>query len=179
MDETFIGEIIPVAFDFAPRGWFQCNGALLSIAQNQALFSLLGTTYGGDGRTTFALPDLRGRSIIHAGIGQGLSSYVEGQIGGAETVTLNINQMPAHNHGASMPVTAQAANADTPAAGVSPAMAEDANRNPYNLYGPHDATTVMPASLAVAGTNTPHGNIQPSLVINYIICSSGIYPSRP
>ena len=98
MVEPFIGEISMVAFTFAPRGWAFCDGQLLAISQNTALFSLIGTTYGGDGRTTFALPDLRGRVPLHMGNGPGLTSRPEGQKGGSETVTLTVSQMPAHNH---------------------------------------------------------------------------------
>lgn len=179
MDEIYIGEIVPVAFGFAPRGWHICDGSLLAINTNQALFSLLGTMYGGDGITTFALPDLRGRAAVHAGQGPGLSYYAEGQKSGTETVTLTTASMPAHNHGASMPTSAAQGDTGTPATAAYPAMGTDSQGNTYNMYAPHDQTTTMPAVLNNNGGSQPHNNIQPSLVINYIIAMQGIYPSRP
>src|SRR5579862_4828879 len=116
MAEPFIGEIRLIAFTYAPRGWAECNGQLLPIQQNQALFSLLGTTYGGNGQTTFALPDLRGRVIVDPGQGNGLSDILEGAIGGLEAVTLQTSQMPAHNH--NLVATASNATTNDPTAGM-------------------------------------------------------------
>jgi len=178
MDEAYIGEVFAVGFNYAPRNFMMCNGQLLAIATNQALFSLLGTTYGGDGRTTFALPDLRGRAALHAGQGAGLSYYSEGQVSGTETVTLSVGQMPAHTHTASMGATGADATADTPGGANLPAKAVDANRDSYNFYDVHDATSVMPVTINNAGGSQGHENRQPSLAINYIICIYGVFPSR-
>jgi microcystin-dependent protein len=159
------------AFSFAPQGWALCNGQLLPIAQNQALFSLLGTTYGGDGRTTFALPDLRSRVPVHQGQGPGLSPYAEGQAGGTETVTLAAAQMPGHTH----PVTASssAATSDNPAART---LARPASPIYHTEPGQH---AVMGANmLGEAGGSQPHDNIQPYLVLTFCIALTGIFPSQ-
>jgi microcystin-dependent protein len=171
MSEPFVGEIRMFGFNFAPQGWAQCNGQLLPIDQNTALFSLLGTTYGGDGRTTFALPDLRSRVPVGQGQGPGLSSYAEGQAGGAETVTLVAAQMPGHTH----PVKASSgpANSDQPG---GRALARSAS----HIYtAKPDTSTVMNADmLGDAGNSQPHDNIQPYLAVNFCIATAGIFPSR-
>ncbi len=176
MDE-FIGVIKIFAGNFAPRGWAFCNGQLVSINQNQALFAILGTTYGGDGRTTFALPDLRGRAPIHFGQGPGLSNLTLGQVGGFENVTLNINQIPAHNH----PLNVNDANATVhkPTNTTVVAAPVDVNTDPasgYSAVAPN--TQLAPNSIGVAGGSQPHENRPPYLAINYIICLEGIFPSR-
>ena len=171
MSEPFVGEIRMFGFGFAPQGWAQCNGQLLAINQNQALFSLLGATYGGDGRTTFALPDLRSRVPAGQGQGPGLSSYAEGQAGGAETVTLTATQMPGHTH----PVKASS----SPAASDQPegrALARSAS----HIYTakPGTSTVMNPDMLGDAGGSQPHDNIQPCLALNFCIALTGIFPSR-
>jgi len=173
--EAFIGEIKMFAGNFAPRGWALCDGQLLAIAQNQALFSILGTTYGGDGRTTFALPDLRGRVAIHPGNGPGLSSYNLGQKGGSETTTLTVNNLPPHNHSVSVsnPVNDDEATSDDPT-GKYPAVSGE------NMYT--ETTNAEGAVPNVTVSNTGGGQsfnkIPPYATVNYIICLQGIFPSR-
>jgi microcystin-dependent protein len=170
-NEPFIGEIQLVGFNFAPVGWATCSGQLMAISQNTALFSLIGTTYGGDGESTFALPDLRGRRIVGAGQGPGLSNYINGQVGGEESVTLTVNQIPQHSH---------APNANSaPGTSLTPAGNYWASQNATALY----SNAPMPANMAggligSAGGNQPHDNMQPYLVMNYIIALEGIYPSQ-
>jgi microcystin-dependent protein len=174
--EGFIGEIRMFAGNFAPRSWALCNGQLLPIAQNQALFSILGTTYGGDGRTTFALPDLRGRVPISAGQGPGLTDKRLGQQGGQETVTLNANQMPVHNHSAVINADSSVATSDQPR-GALPAR----NAAATPQYGENATATLNTATVTVnnAGGSQPHENMPPYTTVNYIICTQGIFPSRP
>jgi len=169
--DPFIGEIMIFAGNFAPRGWAFCEGQLLPIAQNTALFSLLGTTYGGNGQTTFALPDLRGRAPIHPGQGPGLPNYVLGEVAGEPTHTLIATEMPMHTHAA----RADSANgtSDTPT-GLVP------SRNPAGIpaYGSGTAATLAPTAIDIAGGSQPHNNMPPYLAINYCICLEGIFPSR-
>ncbi|WP_026556914.1 phage tail protein [Arthrobacter sp. 35W] len=161
--DPFIGEISITGFNFAPRGWALCNGQLLSIAQNTALFSLLGTTYGGNGVNTFALPNLQGRVPIHQGQGPGLTPYVIGETGGVESVALNQTQIPQHVH--SIPA-AGAQTSDRPAT-LAPATG--------GVYGV--ASGVM-AATGVAGSGQAHENRQPFLTLNYIIALQGVFPPR-
>jgi microcystin-dependent protein len=171
MSEPFVGEIRMFGFGFAPQGWALCNGQLLPISQNQALFSLLGTTYGGDGRTTFALPDMQSRVPVCQGQGPGLSSYAEGQAGGAETVTLAAGQMPGHTH--PVKASSSAAGSDQPGGRV---LARSAS---HIYIAEPDTSTVMNADmLGGAGGGQPHGNIQPYLAVNFCIALSGIFPPR-
>ena len=166
MSEPFIGEIILFAGNFAPRGWALCNGQILAISQNTALFSILGTTYGGNGQTTFALPDLRGRVPVHPGQGPGLSPYDLGQAGGTETVTLNVAEMPQHTH--PQPATNGEQTTNRPN-GALPARG--------GVYAQtSDGSTLTPPS--PVGGSQPHNNIQPYLGLNYIIALEGIFPSR-
>ncbi len=175
MSEPFLGQIMIFGGNFAPRGWAFCNGQLLPIAQNTALFSLLGTTYGGNGQSTFALPDLRGRAPIHFGQGPGLSNYVLGQLGGAESVTLSVAQMPAHTHVLS--VSTSNGNDPSPAAKVL-AKAYDSNTlNNINTYS-NGAPDAALNGLAATGNGGSHENRPPYLAVNYIIALQGIYPSR-
>jgi microcystin-dependent protein len=170
MSEPFIASIVMFGGNFAPRGWALCNGQLVSIAQNSALFSLLGTTFGGDGVQNFALPDLRGRVPIHAGNGPGLTPYVPGEQGGTENVTLIQNQMPIHNH----VVNADGLNANSPTP-AGTVLSKSASQI-YNTAAPN--TTMNPAMISNAGGNQPHPNLQPFLSVNFIIALQGIFPSR-
>lgn len=172
--DPFIGEVILFGGNFAPRGWALCDGQLLPISQYSALFSILGTTYGGDGRTTFALPDLRGRSAIHQGNGPGLSDYRLGQKGGVEEVTLTTGQMPAHKHTASIEATAPIPRGGASSTPVGSYMAEG------GVYATSKNTTMAADAIAVGNTGSsfPHENRQPYLVLNYIIALQGVFPSR-
>lgn len=170
--EPYIGQVCLFGFNFAPKGWAICNGQLLSIAQNTALYSLLGVTYGGDGSTTFALPDLRGRVAINQGQSPGLSNYAMGQASGQETVTLNINQIPAHNHPGQLNASSSAANQEEAQGHL---LSETA------IYTDAAANQVMnSASITVGmtGGGLAHENRQPFLVLNYCIALQGIFPPR-
>ena len=169
MADPFIGEIRPVPYNFAPRGWAFCNGQILPINQNTALFSLIGTTFGGNGQTTFALPDLRGRVPLGVGSGPGLAPRTLGERAGSESVTLNVNEMPAHSHGVN--VSVQPADAFAPA-GSLPAV------SPRQVFEPNATGSFAQDTIAPAGSSTPHGNLQPLLVISYIIALEGIFPSQ-
>ena len=170
--EPFLGEIRFVAFTFAPRGWAECNGQTLSIAQNTALFSLLGTTYGGDGRVTFALPDVRGRMPMHTGQGAGLTNREQGESAGAQATTLTVGQLPAHSH--DLQGTNTEANANSPSGSLP------ATKQRVALYasGPVD-TTMSPLAIAQTGSSQPHSIMPPYLVMKCIIATEGIFPSRP
>ncbi len=172
MSEPFVGEIRMFAGNFAPRGWAFCDGQLLAVSQNDALFSLLGTIYGGDGRTTFGLPDLRGRLPIHAGTGPGLSARRLGAKLGSEKETVTVNQLPSHRH--QWQGTTATANA------ASPSGALLAQSQPDIYIDNVDDGTVNYASSAVTnvGGSQSHTNLMPFLCINFIIALFGIYPSR-
>ena len=170
MSEGFLGQIVWFAGNFAPKNWEFCNGELLSINSYQSLYSLLGTTYGGDGRTTFALPDLRGRVPLSPGHGPNLSNYSEGEKGGLETVALTTNQIPVHTH--QLVASSTIDNTDVPAGNI---LAE-ANEN---IYSTSTSNLVNMNTAAISDTGgTGHENRQPILATNYIICINGIYPSR-
>jgi microcystin-dependent protein len=179
MSEPFLGQIKMFAGNFAPRGYAFCNGQLLAISSNDALFSLLGTIYGGDGRTTFGLPDLRGRAPIHYGQGAGLSARPIGQKAGSENVALTANQIPAHNH--ALKGSANPANSFLPADRV-PAKANRPGDPDVEAFVPVDPTSLTPMSNAslqeVPGLGQPHDNVQPFQAINFIIALVGYYPSR-
>jgi microcystin-dependent protein len=166
--EPFLGQIILVPYNFAPRGYAFCQGQILSIAQNTALFSLLGTTYGGNGQTTFALPDLRGRHAVSQGQGPGLSFYTLGEQGGVESVTLTTQQMPAHPHLANATMTT--ANDTKPAGNYLAVGGAYINAAPNTQMG---AQMISPA-----GNSQPHENRDPYLALNYCIALQGIFPSR-
>jgi microcystin-dependent protein len=169
-----------VGFTFPPRGWADCNGQLLSISQNTALFSLLGTTYGGDGRTTFALPDLRGRFPRHFGQGPGISNLQLGEKGGQELVTLTANQLPAHGHAlAAGSLRTTSAVGNSPAAnGKLLATANDGESN-YSDAAPDGSIDVsLPAATGNTGGNQPHDNVPPYLAVRFIIALQGIFPPR-
>lgn len=180
MDE-YLAIIKIFAGNFAPRGYAFCQGQILSISQNSALFSLVGTTYGGNGQTTFALPDLRGRAPVGVGQGPGLSTYVLGQMGGTENVTLTVNNMPAHTHAITasvqLPVNGNGSDIDSPE-GAYPAIASS------NIYstspggGQFAGSPSVNVSAAIAGGSQPTPVLNPYLAVNYIICTEGIFPSR-
>ena len=175
MGQPYVGQIIAVGFNFAPVNWLLCDGSLQQISQFDMLYTLLGTTYGGNGTTTFGLPDLRGRSPIGFGQGGGLSNYALGQIGGAERVTLTANQVGAHSH--TLLASAQSGTSVTPGPGV---VLGQNPRSEVNVYGAPPANTALAGRAIGASTagGQPHENRQPSLAITYIICAFGIYPSQ-
>lgn len=174
MASPFIGEIRMFGGNFAPRYWALCNGQLLAIAQNTALFSLLGTMYGGDGMTTFGLPDLRGRVPLHFGQGAGLSSYWLGDKGGSESTTLTVNQLPAHNH--SLNASSSLGYSDDPNASVIGSGSGSASY--IHTTPPAPNITMAPASIGNTGGGQPVPTLPPYLAINFIICLQGIFPSR-
>ncbi|MFD2173436.1 phage tail protein [Rhodobacter lacus] len=172
MSEPFLGEIRMFAGNFAPREWAFCDGQLLPVAQYDALFSLLGSTYGGDGRTTFGLPDMRGRIPLHQGTGPGLSLRRLGSKSGTETVTLTVNQLPSHDHNF-IASTAEAEDV-SPQEGV---LASVSGFNPYNTA--IQSVSMHPGSIENAGGSQSHTNMMPSFCVSFIIALFGIYPSRP
>ncbi|GAA0189331.1 tail fiber protein [Fulvivirga kasyanovii] len=190
--EGTISEIRYFGPNWAPRSWFPCDGRLLAISQFTAFFSLIGTIYGGDGRTTFAVPDLRGRVAVGSGHGPGLSMRVNGQMGGAETVTLNILETPTHNHSANTTLGSASAqiastgpgSTGTPTAGSHPGSATDVNGDAINLYTNSGSPIVSPVSgnatttIGLTGGSQSHQNMQPWECITPIICYQGIFPSR-
>lgn len=181
--DVFLGEIRLMAFAFPPKGWALCDGQLLPINQNAALFSLLGTRYGGNGQTTFGLPDLRGRVASSMGAGPGLSNYVVGQTAGSETVTLTLANLPAHTH----QVYATTAPASAGTAGSQPSsnatlavasLTANGATVPVNRYAATPNTTMASTVLEATGGSQPHSNVQPFLVMSYCIATTGIFPSR-
>lgn len=171
MSEPFVGEIKMFAGNFAPRGWALCDGQLFAVSQNDALFSLLGTIYGGDGRTTFGLPDLRGRVPIHQGTGPGLSQRRLGSKGGAEKETLTLNQLPSHSH--SVKASGGTANASAPAKHV---VGESSLFDLYQSATP--SSSMANEAVSSTGGSQSHNNIMPFQCINFIIALFGVYPSR-
>jgi microcystin-dependent protein len=171
MSEPFIAEIRIFAGNFAPRGWAFCNGQLLPISQNTALFSLIGTTYGGDGRTTTAIPNLQGRAPMHPGTGPGLSPRRLGESGGTETITLNEAQMPNHQHSAG---GSSGKNKEQQPGNHSWGITS--NKDAYRET--NDYVNLNNQVIQQTGGNSPHNNMPPFLVINYIIALVGLYPSR-
>ncbi len=170
--EPYLAQIVMFGGNFAPRGWALCDGQVLSIAQNSALFSLVGTIYGGDGRTTFALPDLRGRGPIGPGTGPGLPNFREGQRGGTEYNILNTTQLPSHTHVIQLSGTTADADASDPSGRVPAQTSEDI----YSSSGP--TTTMTGPVVGNTGGNQSVNNMQPWLAVNYIIAIQGIFPSR-
>jgi microcystin-dependent protein len=177
--EGYIAEIRLFAAPFAPRNWAYCQGQLLSIAQNTALFSLLGTTYGGNGVQTFGLPNFASRVAVGTGQGAGLSNYTLGEMTGSETVTLNINQIPSHTHTASGVVSPRASATQLDESNPAGLYMGPASANLYSSTS-NGNMGVSPATVQIqpAGGNAPHTNLQPYLAMNYIICMYGIFPSR-
>lgn len=170
MADPFVAEIRIFPFNFAPRGWAWCDGQLLPLSQNTALFSLLGTTYGGNGMSNFALPDLQGRAPMHPGQGPGLSLHDLGETGGSETVTLLESEIPAHPHTLSTSIR--------PADSLSPSTLAVGTGN--NAYAPPgNATLASSQALAPAGSGQPHNNMQPYLTFYFCIALQGVFPPRP
>jgi microcystin-dependent protein len=173
MADPFVAEIRIFPFFFAPKGWAFCDGQLLPISQNTALFSLLGTTYGGDGKSTFALPNMQGSVPMHPGQGPGLSLHDLGETGGSETVSLLESEIPSHSHGvsaSSVDGTAKAPNNQKVASGIG-----------VNMYAPAlnaPLTQLSPNVLAPAGGDQPHNNMQPYLTLNYCLAMQGVFPPR-
>ena len=165
MGTPFMSEVKIISWNFAPQGWAFCNGQFLPINQNQALFSLLGTMYGGNGQTTFALPDLRGRTAIHVGAG-----FIEGQAGGQEFHTVTTSEMPAHNH--FINASATVGNSNNPSNDLLAANASPVYKQPGTLVG------MTPENITFTGGSQPHENRQPFLVLNFIIALQGVFPSR-
>lgn len=175
MSDPFVAEIRVVGFNFAPRGWAQCNGQLLPISQNTALFSLIGTTYGGDGKSTFALPNIQGGAVVHPGQGQGLSDYFPGQQGGSPAVTLLQSEMPAHTH----PARATIDDGQFQAPAPDRALAVSNPGFAYQSSTSQNLTQMNPQALGISGQSLPHNNLQPYLVLNFVIALQGIFPQRP
>lgn len=176
MSDPFVGEIRQVGFPFAPLGWALCNGQLMQIRQNTALFSILGTNYGGDGLATFGLPNLQGRFPLGAGQGPGLSSYSLGEVGGAATVTLTQSTMPAHSHAPGGSTDAGTADSPEGAVWAEPRTGRSKDR----VYAAGGAPTPMATNLlAPSGGSAPHNNLSPFVVTNFIIALTGVFPPRP
>ena len=167
MSEPFLAEVRPVGFSFAPRGWAFCDGQILPINQNQSLYSLLGATYGGDGRTSFALPDMRGRTPIHRTDG-----YEIGQSGGSETVTLSVGEIPPHTH------TVNAISTESDGRAISSTeMLADSNK-PFYAESNSSSSPLHAGTISFSGGGASHENMQPYLAINYCIALQGLFPSR-
>jgi microcystin-dependent protein len=170
--DPFVAEVRMFGFNFAPKGWAQCNGQLLPLSQNTALFSLLGTYYGGDGKSNFALPNFEGRAVIDVGQGPGLSEYFQGQDGGTSTVTVSSSEMPIHTHGynaSSQDSTSRIPTGLMPAKGTGVAMYDVATA---------PATNLAFQAVGIAGGDQPHNNVMPSLGIEFCIAMQGVYPPR-
>ena len=174
MSSPFIAEIRIFPFNFAPKGWAQCNGQLIPISQNTALFSLIGTYYGGNGTTNFALPNLQGSSAMHWGQSPGGSPYTIGQAGGRQYTTLLDSQMPQHTH--SLQATARIADLSSPSS--QNALARSTPAYIYKQPAGASPTQLAPGTVTVAGNGQPHNNMQPYLTLNFCIALQGIYPTR-
>jgi len=181
MSDQFVAEIRIFPFNFAPRGWALCNGQLLPISQNTALFSLLGTFYGGDGKSTFALPDMQGSVPMQSGQGPGLSERFLGEMSGSETVTLLQSEIPLHTHAAQVSTTdATTSSAQGNVLGKSRYDDGQGTSGAVSTFSAQVATTQLsPFALALAGGSLPHNNMQPYLTVNYCIALQGIFPARP
>jgi microcystin-dependent protein len=181
LSDYFIGEIRAFGFNWAPQYWALANGAVMPINQNQALFSLFGTTYGGDGRATFQLPNLNGRTPVSMGVGSTGTQYPIGVAGGVETVTLTTATMPAHNH--NVQANTAVGTSLSPANGILGAIAGDTSTPPLkpNVYGAPSTPSIAldPNTITSTGASAPHPNMQPFTVVNYCIAMAGLYPMRP
>jgi microcystin-dependent protein len=179
MSNPFVAEIRMFGFNFAPRGWARCDGQLLPISQNTALFSLVGTFYGGDGKSTFALPNLQGSAPMHwdgfQGQGPGVSSHSVGELGGSSTVTLIQSEMPVHTH--ALNTTPVASLVAVP--GPTVALGRSRGLNAYQSNSTQNLATLSPNAISTAGGSQPHNNLQPYLVLNFCIALQGIFPPRP
>lgn len=175
MSEPYVGEIRLLGFSRVPQGWLPCNGSLQPISQYEALFSLVGTTYGGDGVTTFATPNLSGRVPVHSGVGPGVSPRVIGEIGGSEKVTLLSAHMPYHDH--PMVATTGPANSSQIAPSLEPGTLAGDTMYTSDVKGVGGATTA-PTSTSMAGSNVPHDNLMPTLPVQFCIAFNGIYPTQ-
>jgi microcystin-dependent protein len=172
--DPFVAEIRIFPFNFAPKGWAFCDGQLLPISQNTALFSLVGTFYGGDGRSTFALPDLQGQAAMASGQGPGLSDHIVGELGGTEIVTLLESEMPNHTHA----LRANPQLGDSPSPATDRSIARLGSINVYQTTSNANLTPMAAQSLPVAGGNLPHNNMQPYLTLNFCIALQGVFPPR-
>jgi microcystin-dependent protein len=172
MADPFVAEIRIFPFNFAPKGWAFCDGQILPISQNTALFSLLGTTYGGDGKSNFALPDMQGNAPMHPGQGPGLSLHDLGETGGSEAVTLLESEIPAHGH--TLMALAAAGNRTTP---INNSIARVTGATPYAAGSP-PLVSMAAQAIAVAGGDLPHNNMQPYLTLNFCIALQGVFPPR-
>ncbi|HKE22048.1 MAG TPA: tail fiber protein [Bryobacteraceae bacterium] len=177
MNEPYIGAIVLFCGNFAPQGWALCNGQLLPISQYAALFSILGTFFGGNGTNNFALPDFRGRVPVHAGQGNGLSPYVIGQLAGTENVTLTINNLPSHSHQVACATAAPSRGGNNPS-GNLPSLTANVGNSEVQIYNTTAAGTMAPTMIKATGNSLPVGIIQPYLCVNFIIALNGIFPSR-
>jgi microcystin-dependent protein len=181
MSQAFLGEVRLFGWNFAPLNWLPCNGQLMSISQNTALFSLLGVTYGGDGRVTFGLPNLQGSAVVGAGTPPGGETYTPGETGGEFTVTLLATNLPSHTHAFNVCSPRAKANLTTPTATSGFAKADGVK--PFNdpASPPPKQVTAAPFELQIAGSPapTPHNNTAPYLTVGYCICTNGIFPQRP
>jgi microcystin-dependent protein len=174
MADPFVGEIRIYPFNFAPKGWAFCAGQLMPISQNTALFSLLGTTYGGDGKSTFALPNMQGNAPMHPGQGPGLSLHDLGETGGSQTITLLQSEMPAHSHGVQAAPSVVAGDSNIAQGNAF------AKSSQGNVYSPAQNLIAMSGStLAPAGGDLPHNNMMPYLTLNFCVALQGIFPARP
>lgn len=171
--EPFVGQIMPAGFGMTPRGWLPCNGQLLPIQQNQALFSLLGVAYGGDGIRTFGLPDLRGRAIL----GSNLGSVAWGQIDGTESVTLLLQDLPAHNHSIGATTKIGTGRSASPTNNVL--AATNSTEMIFAQAGSNEVPLASNTNVGSDGNGLPHNNMQPYLTVNYLIAVNGVFPSRP
>lgn len=175
--DPYLAEVRAFSGNFAPQGWAFCRGQLLAIAQNDALFSIIGTTYGGDGQTTFALPDLRGRLAVHTGQGSGLTNVILGEQAGTETRTLLVTQIPAHTH--TLNASSNGPTLNTATGNLLASQSRTSGATMHNIYADNSNPVAMGgAAIGPAGGNQPFDIRQPYLGMNYIICLEGIYPSR-
>ena len=175
MSDPFVAEIRIFPFNFPPKGWAFCDGQLMPISQNTALFSLLGTTYGGDGKSTFALPDLQGSAPMQPGQGQGLSLRDLGEMSGVESITLLVSEIPVHTH--SLMAFIDPATVQIPLANQS-CLTRSSGGNAYST-STAGLVTMAPQSLSLAGGGLPHNNMQPYLTLNFCIALQGVFPQRP
>jgi microcystin-dependent protein len=172
--DPFVAEIRIIPFNFAPKGWAFCDGQILPISQNTALFSLLGTTYGGNGQSTFALPNIQGESVMHPGQGPGLSLHDLGETGGEETVTLLVSEMPIHTHN----LQGSNSNASTSNPAAQTVLARSFGGFSYKNDPPGALAAMAFEALAPAGGDLPHNNLMPYLVMNFVIALQGVFPPR-